>query len=102
MADVVETRDLTRPGEDGWVVVHDVRRSDGELVFVRVRCRDIEAIRAEQNLELVAALHDRGAAAACTFAERMRPTPEARDMSLDLCPASAGGVLVSRAPVETR
>jgi hypothetical protein len=97
MADVVETRDLSAPGRDGWVVLHDVRRDDGELVFVRVVCRDANeaAIREEQDAELLEVLDDRGRACACAFAERVEAGHGATEVSLSLHPARNGGLIAS-------
>jgi hypothetical protein len=97
MADVVETRDLSAPGRDGWVVVHDVRRGDGELVFVRVQCRDANeaAIREEGDAELLEILADHGRASACAYAERAEVGRGPTEVSLSLHPARRGGLIAS-------
>jgi hypothetical protein len=38
MAEVVETRDITAPEQNGWAVDHRIRRDDGEELHAEVRC----------------------------------------------------------------
>jgi hypothetical protein len=71
MAEVVETRDLTDPSQHGWAIDYRIRRVDGEELHAEVRCWDnahSEAQRAA-NAEALAAINDRGVAAALEYAE---------------------------------
>ena len=71
MAEVVETQDLTAPSQDGWRVDYRIRREDGEELHAEVRCWDKAHAAAERaaNTEALAAIADRGFAAALKYAE---------------------------------
>jgi len=85
MAQVVETHDLTAPGQNGWALDYRIRREDGEELHADVRCWDKAHAAAEQaaNAEALAAIADRGSAAALEYAELVES------------PASHGAVLIS-------
>ena len=85
MARVVETHDLTAPGQNGWALDYRIRREDGEELHADVRCWDRAHAAAEQaaNAEALAAIADRGSAAALEYAELVES------------PASHGAVLIS-------
>jgi len=85
MAEVVETHDLTDPTQDGWAVDYRIRRADGEELHAEVRCWDRARAAAERsaNADALAAIADRGIAAALEYAEAVDS------------PATRGAVLVS-------
>ena len=85
MAEVVETRDLTEPSQDGWAVDYRIRREDGEELHAEVRCWEKAHAAAEQaaNAAALAAIADRGNAAALEYAELVQS------------PATRGAVLIS-------
>ena len=85
MAEVVETYDLTAPSQAGWAVDYRIRREDGEEIHAEVRCWEKAHAAAEQaaNSETLAAIADRGVAAALEYAEVVQS------------PASRGAVLIS-------
>jgi len=85
IAEVVETHDLTAPSQQGWTVDHRIRRDDGEELHAEVRCWDRARAAAERsgNRDALAAIADRGVAAALEYAE-----------SVD-SPAARGAVLIS-------
>ena len=85
VAEVVETRDLTAPGQDGWAVDYRIRREDGEELHAEVRCWEKARLAAEEaaNAEALAAIADQGIAAALEYAERVES------------PATHGAVLIS-------
>ena len=85
MAEVVETRDLTAPSQDGWAVDYRIRREDGEELHAEVRCweKAHAAAKRAANAEALAAIADRGAAAALEYAELVES------------PATRGAVLIS-------
>jgi hypothetical protein len=85
MAEVVEAFDLTAPSQDGWVVEYRIRREDGEEVHADVRCWEKAHAAAERaaNADALAAIADRGQAAALEYAEVVDS------------PATSGAVLIS-------
>jgi hypothetical protein len=85
MAEVVETYDLTAPSQDGWAVDYRIRREDGEEIHAEVRCWEKAQSAAQRaaNAEALAAIADRGIAAALEYAEVVQS------------PATRGAVLVS-------
>jgi len=85
MADVVETHDLTAPSQDGWAVDYRIRREDGEELDAEVRCWAKAKAAAERaaNADALAAIADRGTAAALEFAEQVES------------PAARGAVVIS-------
>ena len=85
MAEVVETHDLTAPSQDGGAVDYRVRRDDGEELDAAVRCWAKAQAAAERaaNAEALAAIADRGRAAALAYAELVES------------PATHGAVLIS-------
>jgi hypothetical protein len=85
MAEVVETRDLTEPSQDGWAVDYLIRREDGEELHAEVRCWERAHATAERtaNAEALAAIADRGNAAALEYAELVES------------PAMRGAVVIS-------
>ena len=85
MAQVVETHDLTAPGQNGWALDYRIRREDGEELHADVRCWDRAHAAAEQaaNAEALAAIADRGSAVALEYAELVES------------PATHGAVLIS-------
>ena len=85
MAQVVETNDLTAPGQNGWALDYRIRREDGEELHADVRCWDRAHAAAEQaaNAEALAAIADRGSAVALEYAELVES------------PATHGAVLIS-------
>ncbi len=85
MAEVVETHDLTTPEQNGWALDYRIRREDGEELHADVRCWDKAHAAAERaaNAEALAAIADRGSAAALEFAELVES------------PATHGAVLIS-------
>jgi hypothetical protein len=85
MAEVVETLDLTAPSQDGWAVDYRIRREDGEELHAEVRCWEKAAAAAKRaaNAEALAAIADRGSAAALEYAELVES------------PATRGAVLIS-------
>lgn len=85
MAEVVETIDLTAPAQEGWVVDYRIRREDGEELHAEVRCWEKARVAAEQasNVEALAAIAERGIAAALESAEGAES------------PATRGTVLIS-------
>ena len=85
MAEVVETYDLTAPSQDGWAMDYRIRRADGEELHAEVRCWEKAHAAAERaaNAEALAAMADRGIAAALEHAELVQS------------PATRGAVLIS-------
>jgi hypothetical protein len=85
MAEVVDARDLTDPSQHGWAVDYRIRRDDGEELHAEVRCWDKAqaAAREAANEEALAAIADRGVAAALQYAEAVES------------PATRGAVLIS-------
>ena len=85
MAEVVETRDLTAPSQHGWAVDYRIQRDDGEELHAEVRCWDRAHAAAERaaNAEALAAIGDRGNAAALEYAELVES------------PATRGAVVIS-------
>lgn len=85
MAEVLETYDLTAPSQHGWAMDYRIRRDDGEELHAEVRCWDKAHAAARQaaNAEALAAIADRGVAAALEHAEAVES------------PASRGSVLIS-------
>ena len=85
MAEVVDTYDLTAPSQDGWAVDYRIRREDGEELHAEVRCWEKAHAAAERaaNAEALAAIADRGIAAALEYAEIVES------------PATRGAVLIS-------
>ena len=85
MAELVETRDFTAPEQDGWAVDYRIRRADGEEMHAEVRCWEKAHAAAERagNAEALAAITDRGVAAALEYAELVES------------PAARGAVLIS-------
>jgi hypothetical protein len=71
MAEVVETNDLTAASQDGWAVDYRIRRDDGEELHAEVRCWERAHAAAERgaNAAALAAIADRGNAAALEYAE---------------------------------
>src|SRR6476659_2892170 len=71
MAEVVETYDLTAPSQDGWALDYRIRREDGEELHAEVRCWAKAHVAAERaaNADALAAIADRGSAAALEYAE---------------------------------
>src|SRR5215510_6571804 len=71
MAEVVETRDLTDPSQHGWAIDYRIRRDDGEELHSEVRCWENAHAEAQRtaNAEALAAIDDRGVAAALEYAE---------------------------------
>jgi hypothetical protein len=85
MAEVVETHDLTAPSQNGWAVDYRIRREDGEELHAEVRCWDKAHAAAERgaNADALAAIADRGSAAALEYAELVES------------PATRGAVVIS-------
>ena len=85
MAEVVETHDLTAPSQDGWAVGYRIRLDDGEELDAAVRCwaKAHAAATKAANAEALAAIADRGLAAALEYAELVES------------PATHGTVLIS-------
>ena len=85
MAEVVETLDLTTPSQHGWAVDYRIRREDGEELHAAVRCWGKAHAAAERaaNADALAAIADRGSAAALEYAELVDS------------PATRGAVLIS-------
>jgi len=85
MAEVVETHDLTAPSQDGWAVDYRIRREDSEELHAEVRCWEKARVAAERaaNADALAAIADRGNAAALEYAELVQS------------PATRGAVLIS-------
>ena len=85
MAEVMETQDLTAPSQDGWAVTYRIRRADGEELQAEVRCWEKARAAAERagNIVALAAIEDRGTAAALEYAEVVES------------PAARGAVLIS-------
>ena len=71
MAEVVETLDLTATSQDGWALDYRIRREDGEELHAEVRCWAKAHAAAERaaNADALAAIADRGHAAALEYAE---------------------------------
>jgi hypothetical protein len=85
MAEVVEAYALTAPSQDGWAVDYRIRRKDGEELHAEVRCWEKTHAAAERagNAQALAAIEDRGNAAAIEYAELVES------------PAARGAVLIS-------
>ena len=85
MAKVVQIHDLTAASQDGWAVDYGIRREDGEVLHAEVRCWEKARAAAERaaNADALAAIADRGSAAALEYAELVES------------PARRGAVLIS-------
>jgi hypothetical protein len=85
MAEVVETHDITDPSQDGWAVDYRIRREDGAELHAEVRCWNKAHAAAERaaNTEALAAIADRGVAAALEYADLVES------------PAARGAVMIS-------
>jgi hypothetical protein len=94
MAEVVETHDLTAPSQHGWAMDYRIRREDGEVLHAEVRCWDKAHAAAERaaNTDALAAIADRGSAAALEYAELVEspPTRGAVLISIWFDPAAEG------------
>jgi hypothetical protein len=93
---VVETHDLTEPSQHGWALDYRIRREDGEELHAEVRCWDRAQAAAERaaNAEALAAIADRGIAAALEYAELVE-SPETRGavlISIWFDPADEGNL----------
>jgi hypothetical protein len=97
MTELVNMRDLSAPGSDGWAVLYDIRRTDQEFVFVRVECseRDEAVIESEGDPELVRVARERGRSKALAYAERVEPGRGLAEVRLRLHPASRGGAIAT-------
>jgi hypothetical protein len=72
VTEIIETRRVSDSTGEGWTMNHRVLRDDGEEVSVAVRCNaTAEPCIKEQgvNAEALAAVEDRGEAAALSYAE---------------------------------
>jgi len=85
MAELVETHDLTAPSQDGWAMDYRIRREDGGELHAEVRCWEKARAAAERaaNTEALAAIADRGVAAALEYADLVDS------------PAARGAVMIS-------
>ena len=85
MAELVDTRDLTEPSQNGWAMDYRIRRQDGEELHAEVRCWEKAHAAAKRagNAEALDAIADRGISAALEYAELVES------------PAARGGVLIS-------
>jgi hypothetical protein len=85
MAELVETYDLTTPGQHGWAVGHRIRRDDGEELHAEVRCWQRARASAERadNTPALEAMADRGVATTLEYAEQVDS------------PADRGAVMIS-------
>jgi hypothetical protein len=85
MAEVVEIHDLTTPSQPGWAVDYLIRREDGEEIHAAVRCWGKAHAAAERaaKADALAAIADRGCAAALEYAELVES------------PATHGAVMIS-------
>ena len=85
MAELVDTQDLTAPSQDGSALDYRIRRDDGEELHAEVRCWEKAHAAAERagNADALAAIADRGSAAALEYAEEVES------------PATRGAVLIS-------
>ena len=83
MAEVVETNDLTTPSQHGWAVDYRIRRDDREELHAEVRCWEKAHVAAERagNAAALAAIADRGSAAALEYAELVE-SPATRGASV--------------------
>ena len=96
MAEMVETNDLTAPSQGGWTVDYRIRRGDGEELHAEVRCWERARAAAERagNIVALAAMDDRGSAAALEYAELV-DSPTARGavlISIWFDPADEGNL----------
>ena len=71
MAELIETVDLTTPGEDGWTVEYRIRRDDGEEVTVQATCSNTAEVVAHTHRDegAISAMEDRCVALALESAE---------------------------------
>ena len=85
MAELIEAHDLTAASQEGWAIDYLIRREDGEELHAEVRCWEKANTAAERaaNAEALAAIADRGSAAAVEYAEQVES------------PATRGAVLIS-------
>ena len=85
MAELIETYELTDPSQHGWAMDYRIQRADGEELHAEVRCWDEAHASAERagNAEALAAIEDRGVAAALEYAEVVES------------PAERGAVLIT-------
>jgi hypothetical protein len=85
VSEVVETFDITDPSQHGWALNYRIQRQDGEELYAEVRCweRALAAAERAANAEALAAIADRGVAAALEYAELVES------------PATRGSVLIS-------
>jgi hypothetical protein len=85
VADLIDSHDLTAPSQDGWAIDYRIRRDDGEELHAEVRCWEKARAVAERaaNTGALAAIADRGSAAALEYAELVES------------PATRGAVLIS-------
>ena len=82
---MVEKTELTAASQDGWAVDYRIRREDGEELHAEVRCWERAHAAAERaaNAAALAAIADRGNAAAVEYAELVES------------PATRGAVVIS-------
>ena len=85
VAEVVETHDLTAPSQDGWALDYRIRRETARSSTPRFACWNKAHAAAERagSAEALAAIADRGSAAALEYAELVES------------PATRGAVLIS-------
>lgn len=85
MAKLIETFDLTEPSQNGWAVDHRICRDDGNELHAEVRCwnRARDSARRSGNSAALAAIEDKGVAAALELSELVES------------PATRGTVLIS-------
>ena len=107
MAEVVETLDLTEPSQHGWAMNYRIRRDDGAELHAEVRCWDKARAAAERaaNAEALAAIEDRGVAAALEYAERVESSEKSGALVISIWfdAADAGNLryrVVSERPLE--
>jgi hypothetical protein len=96
MAAVVETHELTAPTQNGWALDYRIRREDGEELHAEVRCweKAHAAAKRAANAAALAAIGDRGCAAALEYAEQVE-SPATRGavvISMWFDPADAGNL----------
>jgi hypothetical protein len=86
VAELVESRDLTDPTQDGWAVDYRIRRADGEELHAEVRCWEKARAAAERagNTEALAVIAERGVEAALERGARRVACDARRGAGLDL------------------
>jgi hypothetical protein len=74
MAEIVKRTDVTGRSEDGWKLVYEIKRKDGELVTARVSCTRtaVQTAQAQDNAAALASMRNYAGIDVLEYAERVQ------------------------------